>query len=81
MVGDAPFPPGGSAGAGGSGGGGGRTKAAYRFYFDRGVAHVGTLKKHAFDPTYEAFKALAAWPCSGVTLALHDPKPAPSAPA
>lgn len=54
----------------------GRTKAAYRFYFDRGVAHVGTLKKHAFDPAYEAFKALAAWPCSGVTLALHDPKPA-----
>jgi hypothetical protein len=56
----------------------GRTKATYRFYFDRGVAHVGTLKKHAFDPAYEAFKTLAAWPCSGLALTLHDPKPAPA---
>lgn len=56
--------------------GGGATKSTYRFYYDRSAAHIGTLKKHTFDAAYEAFKALAAWPCSGVQIALHDPKPA-----
>ena len=53
----------------------GKTQKTYRNYWDKNFAHVGTLKKHSKDSSFEVLRAIAQWPCSFGVLKMVDPRP------